>query len=102
MRKDPVHSEERRQQHLRKTILDPIIRRRAGLFWALFCGLTFFSDLLHFDTGHIKGLNAVALGGSKARGPPLRVCMGSWAMGSWRWAGGRKRRCRCIIGLSAG
>jgi hypothetical protein len=46
MRKDPVHSEERRQQHLRKTILNATIRRRAGLFWALFCGLTFFSDLL--------------------------------------------------------
>jgi hypothetical protein len=61
MRKDPVQSEERRQQHLRKTILNSIIRRRAGLFWALLCGLTFFSDLLHFDTGLLMGLNAVAL-----------------------------------------
>ena len=35
-------------------------RRCAGLFWALFCGLTFFSDLLHFGTALLKGLYAVA------------------------------------------
>ena len=36
-------------------------RRCAGLLWALFCGLTFFSDLLHFGTALLKGLYAVAV-----------------------------------------
>jgi hypothetical protein len=59
-----VHSEERRQQHLRTTIFNSIICAAPACFGPCFvvCGLTFFSDLLHFDTGHIniKGPNAVA------------------------------------------
>ena len=42
MGKNPVHREERRLDNLRN-YFELNYRITAGLFWALFCGLTFFA-----------------------------------------------------------
>jgi hypothetical protein len=62
-----------------------VLRRGLALFWALFCGLKNFSDLLHFGAGHIKGLHSVAGSGGSAygAGAPVRLlCQQRPARGS--------------------